>query len=200
MSALWSGQIAYTRSEHTSLRVATRRVAPAVAGPLQAWQRELTRVSWCLWPAWRSRPVSRVRPATWREVRRYSRTSAPCHKEALARPASTAGAPAPRHFSPATRGCAAPNSWDERTLDAWLTDPRGLLDGKNTAMTLRLNDAGQRADVIAATPMNKPVKCSLPSYCVSKTTVFETPRAVVSFFEVGFNEVSKPASAAGISL
>ncbi len=39
--------------------------------------------------------------------------------------------------------------WDERTLDAWLTDPRGLLDGKNTAMTLRLNDAGQRADVIA---------------------------------------------------
>ena len=59
--------------------------------------------------------------------------------------------------------------WDERTLDAWLTDPRGLLDGKNTAMTLRLNDAGQRADVIAATPMNKPVKCSLRSYCVSKT-------------------------------
>lgn len=39
--------------------------------------------------------------------------------------------------------------WDERTLDAWLADPRGLLDGKNTAMTLRLNDAGQRADVIA---------------------------------------------------
>jgi cytochrome c len=39
--------------------------------------------------------------------------------------------------------------WDERTLDAWLADPRGLLGGKNTAMTLRLNDAGQRADVIA---------------------------------------------------
>jgi cytochrome c len=38
--------------------------------------------------------------------------------------------------------------WDERTLDAWLADPRGLLDGKNTAMTLRLNDPSQRADVI----------------------------------------------------
>jgi cytochrome c2 len=64
-------------------------------------------------------------------------------------PASTASAPAPRPFSPATRGCAEPIVWDERTLDAWLADPRGLLDGKNTAMTLRLNDAEQRDDVIA---------------------------------------------------
>src|SRR5512132_1797971 len=39
--------------------------------------------------------------------------------------------------------------WDERTLDAWLADPRGLLNGKNTAMTFRLTDAGQRTDVIA---------------------------------------------------
>ena len=39
--------------------------------------------------------------------------------------------------------------WDERTLDAWLADPRGFLGGRNTAMTLRLNDADQRADVIA---------------------------------------------------
>jgi len=39
--------------------------------------------------------------------------------------------------------------WDERTLDAWLADPRGLLGGKNTAMTFRLNDADRRADVIA---------------------------------------------------
>jgi cytochrome c len=39
--------------------------------------------------------------------------------------------------------------WDERTLDAWLADPRSFLGGRNTAMTLRLNDAGQRADVIA---------------------------------------------------
>jgi cytochrome c len=39
--------------------------------------------------------------------------------------------------------------WDERTLDAWLVDPRNFLDGRNTTMTLRLNDAGQRADVIA---------------------------------------------------
>lgn len=39
--------------------------------------------------------------------------------------------------------------WDERSLDAWLADPRGFLGGRNTAMTLRLNDADQRADVIA---------------------------------------------------
>ena len=39
--------------------------------------------------------------------------------------------------------------WDERTLDDWLADPRALLGGKNTAMTLRLDDPGQRADVIA---------------------------------------------------
>ena len=39
--------------------------------------------------------------------------------------------------------------WDERTLDDWLADPRALLGGKNTTMTLRLDDPGQRADVIA---------------------------------------------------
>lgn len=39
--------------------------------------------------------------------------------------------------------------WDERTLDAWLADPRALLNGKNTSMTLRLDDPAQRADVIA---------------------------------------------------
>jgi cytochrome c len=39
--------------------------------------------------------------------------------------------------------------WDERTLNAWLADPRGFLGGKDTKMTFRLNDAGQRADVIA---------------------------------------------------
>jgi cytochrome c len=39
--------------------------------------------------------------------------------------------------------------WDERTLDAWLADPRGFLGGRDTAMTFRLGDAGQRADVIA---------------------------------------------------
>ena len=39
--------------------------------------------------------------------------------------------------------------WDERTLDDWLADPRALLNGKNTTMTLRLDDPGQRADVIA---------------------------------------------------
>ena len=39
--------------------------------------------------------------------------------------------------------------WDERKLDDWLADPRALLGGKNTAMTLRMDDPGQRADVIA---------------------------------------------------
>jgi cytochrome c len=39
--------------------------------------------------------------------------------------------------------------WDERTLDAWLADPRGLLGGKNTTMTLRLDDPGERASIIA---------------------------------------------------
>jgi cytochrome c len=39
--------------------------------------------------------------------------------------------------------------WDESTLDAWLADPRAFLDGRDTGMTLRLNEPGERADVIA---------------------------------------------------
>jgi cytochrome c len=39
--------------------------------------------------------------------------------------------------------------WDDPTLDAWLADPRAFLDGRNTGMTLRMDDPAQRADVIA---------------------------------------------------
>ena len=39
--------------------------------------------------------------------------------------------------------------WNEKTLDQWLTDPRSMVDGRDTGMTLRLEDAQQRADVIA---------------------------------------------------
>jgi cytochrome c len=39
--------------------------------------------------------------------------------------------------------------WDEQTLDAWLADPRGLVGGKDTGMTFRLEDPQARADVIA---------------------------------------------------
>lgn len=39
--------------------------------------------------------------------------------------------------------------WDAQTLDAWLADPRGLVGGKDTGMTFRLEDAQARADVIA---------------------------------------------------
>lgn len=39
--------------------------------------------------------------------------------------------------------------WDARTLDAWLADPRRFVDGKDTRMTLHLDDPRQRQDVIA---------------------------------------------------
>lgn len=39
--------------------------------------------------------------------------------------------------------------WSEQTLDAWLADPRGFLDGRDTRMTLRVDDPTQRADLIA---------------------------------------------------
>jgi cytochrome c len=39
--------------------------------------------------------------------------------------------------------------WDEVTLDAWLADPRGFAGGRDTGMTLHLDDPAQRADVIA---------------------------------------------------
>lgn len=39
--------------------------------------------------------------------------------------------------------------WNEKTLEQWLTDPRAMVDGRDTGMTLRLEDPQQRADVIA---------------------------------------------------
>lgn len=38
--------------------------------------------------------------------------------------------------------------WDEKTLDAWLADPRAFT-GRSTAMPVKLADAKDRADVIA---------------------------------------------------
>jgi cytochrome c len=40
-------------------------------------------------------------------------------------------------------------AWDEKTLDRWLADPRSLVDGRDTGMTLRIDDPAQRADLIA---------------------------------------------------
>ncbi len=39
--------------------------------------------------------------------------------------------------------------WTEATLDAWLADPRASSGGRDTAMTVRLNDPAERAAVIA---------------------------------------------------
>jgi len=39
--------------------------------------------------------------------------------------------------------------WDDQTLDAWLADPRALLGGRDTTMTLHLADPAQRTAVIA---------------------------------------------------
>jgi cytochrome c2 len=39
--------------------------------------------------------------------------------------------------------------WDDSSLDAWLADPRGFVGGKDTGMTLKVDDPGQRAALIA---------------------------------------------------
>lgn len=39
--------------------------------------------------------------------------------------------------------------WNEKTLDQWLTDPRAMVGGRDTGMTLRIEDPQQRTDVIA---------------------------------------------------
>ena len=39
--------------------------------------------------------------------------------------------------------------WDTDSLDRWLADPRGFLGGRDTGMTLRIEDPTQRADLIA---------------------------------------------------
>jgi cytochrome c len=39
--------------------------------------------------------------------------------------------------------------WDDEMLDRWLADPRGFVNGRDTGMTLRIDDPTQRADLIA---------------------------------------------------
>lgn len=39
--------------------------------------------------------------------------------------------------------------WTAERLDAWLSDPRGFLGGRDTRMTAQVKDAAQRADLIA---------------------------------------------------
>lgn len=39
--------------------------------------------------------------------------------------------------------------WDAESLDRWLTDPRGFLGGRDTGMTVRVDDPAQRTDLIA---------------------------------------------------
>ena len=38
-------------------------------------------------------------------------------------------------------------TWDEATLDKWLADPDRVIAGND--MSFRLNDAGERADIVA---------------------------------------------------
>lgn len=39
--------------------------------------------------------------------------------------------------------------WDDSSLDRWLANPRGFVDGRDTGMTLDIDDPAQRADLIA---------------------------------------------------
>lgn len=39
--------------------------------------------------------------------------------------------------------------WNELTLDQWLANPRALVAGKDTGMTLQVSEAQDRADLIA---------------------------------------------------
>lgn len=39
--------------------------------------------------------------------------------------------------------------WTDQTLDAWLSDPRAFIGGRDTSMNFRLADADERAAVIA---------------------------------------------------
>jgi cytochrome c len=47
-------------------------------------------------------------------------------------------------YSDALRGASL--TWDEATLDRWLTDPESLVPGND--MAFRLDNAAQRADII----------------------------------------------------
>ena len=48
-------------------------------------------------------------------------------------------------YSDAMNGASV--TWDEETLDRWLTDTESVVPGND--MSFRLNDAGKRADIIA---------------------------------------------------
>lgn len=39
--------------------------------------------------------------------------------------------------------------WTPETLDRWLADPKGFLDGRTTTKTVRVNHPDDRADIIA---------------------------------------------------
>jgi len=39
--------------------------------------------------------------------------------------------------------------WTDANLDAWLADPRAFLQGRDTGMTLKVDNPAERADLIA---------------------------------------------------
>jgi cytochrome c len=66
----------------------------------------------------------------------------PRHRGVVGRPA---GSIADYNYSPALKGSGL--TWDEATLDRWLTNPSDLVPG--TKMFFKIDDAQSRADVIA---------------------------------------------------
>jgi cytochrome c len=66
----------------------------------------------------------------------------PAHRGVVGR---AAGSAADYNYSPALK--ASGITWTPENLDTWLSDPRGFVKG--VKMGFRLNEAQQRADVIA---------------------------------------------------
>jgi cytochrome c len=66
----------------------------------------------------------------------------PRHRGVVGRPA---GSIADYNYSPALKGSGL--TWDEATLDRWLTNPSALVPG--TKMFFKIDDAQSRADIIA---------------------------------------------------
>jgi cytochrome c len=66
----------------------------------------------------------------------------PRHRGVVGRPA---GSIADYNYSPALKNSGL--TWDETTLDRWLTNPSELVPG--TKMFFKIDDAQSRADVIA---------------------------------------------------
>ena len=66
----------------------------------------------------------------------------PAHRGVYGRKAGSAP-----NFSYSTAVKNATVVWEEKTLDAWLTNPQALIPGQR--MNFRLSDAQMRADVIA---------------------------------------------------